>query len=34
MEAENPLVDVDAFPTTAPIELTAEQECIHKKISV
>ena len=28
MDAENPLVDVDAFPTTAPMDVTAEHE--HK----
>ena len=32
-EAEKPLVEVEAFPTIAPIELTAEQEFIEKKIS-
>jgi hypothetical protein len=32
-EAEKPLVDVVAFPTIAPIELTVEQEFNEKKIS-
>ena len=31
-EAENPLVDVEAFPTIAPIELNVEQE--FKKIKI
>jgi|TARA_A200000113_G_scaffold57235_1_gene48434 hypothetical protein len=32
-EAEKPLVEVEAFPTIAPIELTVEQEFVEKKIS-
>ena len=30
-EDEKPLVEVEAFPTIAPIELTAEQDFIEKK---
>ena len=32
-EAEKPLVEVEAFPTIAAIELTVEQEFVEKKIS-
>ena len=32
IEAENPLVEVEAFPNTAPIELTVEQEYKLKKL--